>query len=271
MIYEEGPMRLAALMVTLLMALAGTASADDRVVDDRMADDRVADDRVVGGERVSIEDHPWVVYLTDASGFQFCGGTLVTPTKVVTAAHCAVGRTTRNTRVVVGRGDKNSDEGEVVRLASRPWVHPDYVAADRGDDIAVLTLRDAVDQEPLPPAGPEDGELYAEGSRARVLGWGRTGEQAPASRYLLAATVPVMSDEDCSAAYFQYDEATMTCAGYPEGGVDTCQGDSGGPMVAGGKLIGVTSWGEGCAREGKPGVYSRVAAYHDVLREQLDS
>ncbi|MGM1065282.1 S1 family peptidase [Saccharothrix sp. Mg75] len=260
-IYEEGPMRLAALLVTVLMALAGTATADDRVVDGR----------VVGGERVSIEENPWVVYLTDSSGFQFCGGTLVAPTKVVTAAHCTAGRTTRNTRVVVGREDKNGDEGVVVRLAERPWVHPDYATADQGDDIAVLTLRDAVEQEPLPLAGPGDSALYAEGSRARVFGWGRTSEQGPVSRYLLAATVPVMSDEDCSAAYFQYDPAEMTCAGFPEGGVDTCQGDSGGPMVAGGKLIGVTSWGEGCAREGKPGIYTRVSTYRAVLEEQIGS
>jgi secreted trypsin-like serine protease len=246
-------MRLAALLVTLMMALAGTATADERVV---------------GGERVSIADHPWVVYLADSSGFQFCGGTLVAPRKVVTAAHCAAGLTPRSARVVVGREDKESREGRVVRLTG-VWVHPDYVAADRGADVAVLTLRDAVTQQPLPLAGPGDEGLYAAGTPGRVFGWGRTGEQAAPSRYLLGATVPVVSDEDCKDAYFQYDADRMTCAGYPNGGVDTCQGDSGGPLVAGGKLIGVTSWGEGCAREGKPGVYGKVVAYADVLAEQL--
>ncbi|PSL58142.1 chymotrypsin [Saccharothrix carnea] len=248
-------MRLAALLVTMLMALAGTAAAD-------------VDERVVGGDRVSIADHPWVVYLTDSSGHQFCGGTLVAPTKVVTAAHCAVSRTPRNTRVVAGREDRNSAEGKVVRLDDI-WVHPDYASADQGADVAVLTLRAPVEYAPLPLAGPSDAWLYEPGTNGLVLGWGRTSEQGAASRYLLGATVPVMEDGYCHDAYPQYDPDEMTCAGYPEGGVDTCQGDSGGPYVAGGKLIGITSWGEGCARAGKPGVYSEVKKYADVLQQQL--
>ncbi len=249
-------MRLAALLMTLLMALTGTATAAD------------VDVRVVGGERVSIAHHPWVVYVTDSSGHQFCGGTLVAPTKVVTAAHCATARTPRNTRVVLGREDRQGTEGVVARL-SAIWIHPDYVAADQGADVAVLTLRTPVAYTPLPLAQPSDEVLYEPGTSGLVLGWGRTSEQGGSSRYLLGATVPVMADEHCLNAYPQYDPDEMTCAGYPEGGVDTCQGDSGGPFVAGGKLIGITSWGEGCAREGKPGVYVEVAAYADVIREQL--
>ncbi|WP_367136485.1 trypsin-like serine protease [Saccharothrix sp. HUAS TT1] len=251
-------MRLAALLMTLMMALPGAAAADERVVDVR----------VVGGDRVSIEEHPWVVYLTDSGGNQFCGGTLVAPTKVVTAAHCAVARTPRNTRVVVGREDRRSSAGRVVRLDDI-WIHPDYVTADQGADVAVLTLRDGVEQEPLPLAHESDRALYEAGTEGRVFGWGRTSEQGSASRYLLAATVPVVADADCRRAYLQYDPDEMTCAGYPEGGVDTCQGDSGGPFVAGGKLIGVTSWGEGCAREDRPGVYSKIAAYADAIEEQV--
>ncbi|MEO6087374.1 MAG: serine protease [Umezawaea sp.] len=223
-----------------------------------------AEVQIVGGDRASITTHPWVVYLTDTNGFQFCGGTLVAPTKVLTAAHCSVGRSATAFRVVVGREDKKSSEG-VVSGVSKVWVHPDYVSADRGHDVAVLTLRKSVAYAPLPLAVAGDTELYAEGTSAAAYGWGRVSEQGSTSRYLLGATVPLTSDDSCGTAYPQYDAAEMVCAGFPAGGVDTCQGDSGGPLVAGGKLIGVTSWGEGCARAGKPGVYARVSAFESVL------
>jgi trypsin len=229
-----------------------------------------ADVEVVGGERASITTHPWVVYLTDPKGLQFCGGTLVAPTKVVTAAHCSAGRTAGSIRVVAGREDKRSTAG-VVSGVSKVWVHPEYVAADRGDDVAVLTLRKSLPYQPLPLAAAGDAELYAAGASAAVYGWGRVSEQGATSRYLLGATVPLTSDDTCGTAYSQYDAVKMVCAGFPAGGVDTCQGDSGGPLVAGGKLIGVTSWGEGCARAGKPGVYTRVATFESVLAQPLSA
>jgi secreted trypsin-like serine protease len=84
--------------------------------------------------------------------------------------------------------------------------------------------------------------------------------------------VPVTTDAYCAGAYGDFDARTMVCAGYPEGGVDTCQGDSGGPMFgrAGDgslRVVGTTSFGEGCARPNKPGVYGRVG--DDTLREWI--
>ncbi|WP_158890940.1 S1 family peptidase [Amycolatopsis anabasis] len=226
---------------------------------------------IVGGTRANVNEYPWTVFLANSSNFQFCGGTLVKANKVVTAAHCVSGRSPSSTRVVQGREDKQSSAG-VVANVTKIWVHPSYSTATRGYDVAVLTLDRNLTASTLPLAGPSDGALYAAGTQATILGWGTTSSGGSASRYLLKATVPVTSDATCGKAYgSSYISSAMVCAGYPQGGVDTCQGDSGGPMVAGGKLIGATSWGRGCAQAGYPGVYARVMSYHTVLTQQINS
>ncbi|GAA4026900.1 serine protease [Allokutzneria multivorans] len=226
--------------------------------------------QIVGGTRASISQYPWTVFLTNTSGFQFCGGTLVSKTKVVTAAHCVKGTAASAVRVVSGREDKQSTAGTVTNV-SKVWVHPSYTTATAGYDVAVLTLANAVNSAVLPLATPQDTALYAAGTNSTVLGWGTTSSGGSASRYLLKVDVPVTSDATCKTAYPQYSNTSMVCAGIPAGGKDSCQGDSGGPMVAGGKLIGVVSWGRGCALPNYPGVYARVAPYHAVLTAQINS
>jgi trypsin len=225
---------------------------------------------IVGGTRASISQFPWTVYLATTSGGQFCGGTLVSANKVVTAAHCTVNRSASSTRVVWNREDKQSTAG-VVANVTRIWVHPSYRSATAGYDVSVLTLDRSISSAYLPLATPSDTALYAAGTSATILGWGTTSSGGSASRYLLRATVPVTSDATCRSGYSQYNPAHMVCAGYPQGGTDTCQGDSGGPMVAGGKLIGATSWGRGCALAGYPGVYARIASYYSELTAQINS
>jgi secreted trypsin-like serine protease len=223
---------------------------------------------IVGGTRASTADYPWVVYLASTSGSQFCGGTLVKANKVVTAAHCVSGRSASSTRVVHRRDDKQSTAGTVVNV-STIWVHPSYRTATAGYDVAVLTLATSLNSATLPLATPADTALYQAGNSALILGWGTTSSGGSASRYLLKANVPLTSDSTCKTAYSQYSNTSMVCAGFPQGGVDTCQGDSGGPLVYGGKLIGATSWGRGCAAAGYPGVYARIAPYNSVITAQL--
>ena len=224
--------------------------------------------RVVGGHRGTTPVAPWVVYLTDASGFQFCGGTLVTPTKVVTAAHCTASAPDRKTFVVVGRDDKQSKAGTSVAVA-RTWVSPTFTSVGNGLDVSVLTLSAPVRQATLPLATPADTALYAPATAATIDGWGSTAENGTASRYLLSATVPIRDDSYCRAGASNFDARVLTCAGYDDGGVDTCQGDSGGPLVVSGKLVGVTSFGDGCARAGRPGYYTRVGPNAAVIQSQL--
>jgi trypsin len=224
--------------------------------------------RVIGGERPTTTVAPWVVYLTDASGFQFCGGTLVTPTKVVTAAHCTASAPGRRTFVVVGREDKQSQAGTSVAVA-KTWVSPTFTSVGNGLDVSVLTLAAPVRQATLALATPADAALYAPATAATIYGWGSTAENGTASRYLLSATVPIRDDSYCRSGASNFDPSLLTCAGYDAGGVDTCQGDSGGPLVVSGKLVGITSFGDGCARAGKPGYYTRVGPNAAGIQRQL--
>lgn len=234
---------------------------------------------IVGGQNASPGEYPWMaaVYRGGPNGGlqpvdgQYCGGTLVKPTVVVTAAHCYFGLVddvpaflpsdplSLGVRVLLGQTKLNATGGERIRVRS-VHTHPN---ADM--DVAVLVLQTASAQTPIAMATPSDTGLYAPGTMATVTGWGATSEGGAGSNDLKEAQVPVVSDADCAAAYpDQTVPGTEVCAGFPQGGVDTCQGDSGGPMIVpkpggGFILIGATSWGDGCARAGKPGVYAEIA------------
>ncbi|MFO7191957.1 MULTISPECIES: serine protease [Thermocrispum] len=258
--------RSAAVAVMACAAALG-ASATAGAADDPSAKTPVKP-FVVGGEEANIEDYPYTVRLITPDGFGFCGGSLVAPDKVVTAAHCVEGAELEDFKVVSGRTVMSSDEGTVSDV-SDIWVHPEYDWSDFNHDVAVVTLAEPVDQGTVELA-PLDDPAYQAGTMATTLGWGDTTEGGEQSDHLMKVDVPVTSDEECSAAYGSLYEADgMICAGFPEGGKDACNGDSGGPLVVGNKLIGVVSWGEGCARPGKPGVYSRIGSFYDELQEQI--
>jgi secreted trypsin-like serine protease len=253
--------------VTRLLLAAALASAAVAVgLTQANADQE--NQQIVGGNRASIADHPYVVYLTTADGFQFCGGTLVGDNKVVTAAHCTAGKRPADVVVVAGREDKESGAG-VVSPVKEIWVHPKFTDVRFGDDVSVLTLTQRLPYAPLGLPMKDDADLYKAGAPGLILGWGRVAADGQASRYLLRANVPLVADQDCTKSYPAYKPAAMVCAGVPQGGVDSCQGDSGGPLIVDGKLAGITSWGEGCAAAGKPGVYTRVAVYRDILEDQV--
>ncbi|HEV7979544.1 serine protease [Amycolatopsis sp.] len=223
---------------------------------------------IVGGNEAKLADYPYAVYLTDLDGNQFCGAVIISRTAVATAAHCALSMSRTKMHVVAGRQDKRS-AGGVDTSVSRTWVHPDYTDPGQGDDIAVLTVRGNLPYQPVKIADKSDNELYSSGTKATVLGWGRTADGGARSDFLRSAVVPLIADKSCTSSYGNYDPAKMVCAGYEKGGIDACQGDSGGPLVVGDTLIGIVSWGEGCAKAGKPGVYTRVSAYADDLTREM--
>ncbi|MFK4071034.1 S1 family peptidase [Streptomyces sp. NPDC029674] len=252
---------LAAMAAALPLASPGPAAADSVVV---------------GGSPVEVSESPWVVAIASRDRFggersgQFCGGVATGRSTVLTAAHCMtedvlgvpLGRVA-DLKVLVGRGDLRSSEGTEVRV-SEVWVNPEYDAYTNSGDVAALTLA-----EPLPEghtirmAGQGDPAYEAE-TPATVYGWGDTTGTGDYARALHAAPVKVLADAVCEKAYPGSAEGrflarSMLCAGEMAGGRDACQGDSGGPLVARGRLIGLVSWGSGCGRPGRPGVYTRIS------------
>ncbi|MFR0356292.1 S1 family peptidase [Streptomyces sediminimaris] len=226
---------------------------------------------IVGGTTTTTTAYPFVMQITDASQRQFCGGTLVSATKVVTAAHCMAGETPGAVRVVGGRTYLDGTNGTVGKV-SGIWVDPGYTDATKGDDVAVLTLAKAMPYPAAEYVTAADTSVYAAGTTARILGWGTTSENGSSSDQLRTATVPVVADSGCKSSYgSDFVQSDMFCAGYSSGGVDTCQGDSGGPLLIGGVLAGITSWGEGCAEAGYPGVYTRLTTFSDLVTEQIRS
>jgi secreted trypsin-like serine protease len=227
---------------------------------------------VVGGTRAAQGEFPWMVRLSVG-----CGGALISPQVVLTAAHC-VGRTGSTTNITVTAGvvDLNSASRIQVRstFVSRS---PSFVSVDRGNDWALIKLASQVN---LPTLRFATNTSFDSGSFT-VMGWGSTREGGGQQRFLLTATVPFVSDAQCGGAYrnagFTFVDNAEICAGnLANGGVDTCQGDSGGPMVhadgAGGFVeVGIVSWGQGCAEPGFPGIYTQVSTYGAQITSALGS
>ncbi|MFF8277052.1 serine protease [Streptomyces lateritius] len=236
-----------------------------------------ADSVVVGGQPARIADAPWVVALSSRDRFggtrggQFCGGVVVAPTRVVTAAHC-LGREilggepweVPDFKVIAGRSALRGEGGKEIRVVGT-WVNPAYDAATNDGDLAVLTLASALPQSYVIATAATGDGAETPGTPATVYGWGDTTGNGTYASSLRSAPVQVLSDAACERAYpgvfgTAYRAGTMLCAGDPQGGKDACQGDSGGPLVAGGRLIGLVSWGSGCGQAENPGVYTRVSA-----------
>ncbi|GAA3144026.1 serine protease [Streptomyces rameus] len=236
----------------------------------------VAGGVVVGGFPIDVSQAPWTVALASRDRFggtragQFCGAVAVGRSTVLTAAHCLSGEVlgsppnrVPDLKVIAGRTDLLSAQGEEIAVQD-VRINPRYDARTSSGDFAVLTLAGQLPQSAvIAMAGPGD-PAYTPGTDALVSGWGDTTGGGDYARRLQAARVRVLSDELCAKAYpggpeGAYQADTMLCAGEAAGGPDGCQGDSGGPLVAGGRLIGLVSWGSGCGRPGLPGVYTRVS------------
>ena len=241
---------------------------------------------IIGGTTANSADFPGVVgiqtiFLADVNGtietlISTCTGTVISPTKVLTAGHCDTDMPDGTTQVIAGRNDlTDTTSGTAVGVTST-WTNPNFNlgALNAGtanvpvDDVAVLTLATPLPSvyTPVTLTAQGDGTPYAAGTNATIVGYGITANGASDAGVLHQATVPIQSDTTCVNAMPGYDANRMTCAGFPTGGIDTCHGDSGGPLLVSGVEAGITDWGnDPCAAAGTFGVYERLSTYHSAI------
>lgn len=233
----------------------------------------MGDTRIIGGKELVEDRHPYSVSLMD-SGNHFCGASLITNRVAITAAHCLGG----SIDVLVGRHDFDDNDGELIRV-SKQIQHPKYDENTSEFDVALLVLSKPVENVQVANLN-DDGNYPTQGTTAHVMGWGNMktdGFDLPDVPY--SADVDVISNKNCEE--LERDGDSYGAMKYPisddmictyTANKDACQGDSGGPLIVKGNdatqdvLIGVVSWGVGCAY--LPGVYCRVSEVYDWIKAE---
>ena len=229
--------------------------------------------RIIGGVDAGKTAYPWMVSIkSKTSGQHFCGASLIDKQWVLTAAHCLEEVGADDIQVTIAEYDQESkDSGEQTLLVSAIYMHQDY---DPDHDIALLKLAEESDKTPVALADANFMANLNVGTELTTIGWGltRDGDYSSLATILQEVKVPLYKQADCKINYGKLDveiTSNMVCAGLPAGGKDSCQADSGGPLFvqSGGSMVqlGVTSFGEACAKANFPGVYTRVAAYRDWI------
>ncbi|MFN3658692.1 MAG: S1 family peptidase [Pseudolabrys sp.] len=217
----------------------------------------------------------------------FCGGAIIDPNWIITAAHCVAGAGAdgkaagaplepAKLQVLVGTEILYLD-GQT-RPIARIVIHPAYRVTAQGvpeNDLALLQIADALQATPVTVATNEIADLsIKEGEKLLIFGWGTASfsAESPISNNLLYAFVDAVGRAKCNESYGGAVTEQMFCAGL--GLADSCQGDSGGPAIGYGKalqmvLVGIVSWGAGCTHKRYPGVYVNVAKYRGWIYETI--
>ena len=237
-----------------------------------------ANPRIVGGEEAEKGAWPWIVALYDDID-QFCGGTLVTPEWVITAAQCTEDMTADEITIRYGFNSFTKDPVMTVAV-DRIVDHPGYDPVTIDNDLSLLHLSTPITgQNVISLVSQDDPQsLYTTDTVNLVAGWGLLSFIGGYTDDLMQVMVPTYDFDEANSTYSQLGSEfqltqNMFAAGYAKGGRDACYGDSGGPLITSNsgdwKLTGVVSWGEGCGIACYPGVYTRLGNYREWIEENI--
>ncbi|KAE8621384.1 hypothetical protein XENTR_v10004805 [Xenopus tropicalis] len=237
--------------------------------------------QTVGGTNATLGDWPWQVYVQHITGI-LCGGSIISPKWIVTAAHCVYGYSSApGWKVFAGTLTLPRYYDPSGYSVERIITHPGYYSVTYNNDIALMKLSNGITfgYNTQPVCLPNAGMFWTAGTLCWISGWGTTYHGAfisgTVSTSLNYAAVPLIDSNVCKYHDMYNEEITpsMICAGYLSGGVGSCQGDSGGPLVTKTNgtwwLVGDTSWGYGCARANKPGVYGNMTMFSGWIYLQM--
>lgn len=258
--------RIGAVVAAGLGAAALTLGATGAHAEDNSTNGDV-DAKIIGGQPADDGQFPWIVALADAAdpSFNYCGGQLIEADVVLTAAHCTEG--TAAADMLIRHGSNDITQTDVYEVAEIK-VADGFDGSTMVNDWSLVKLAEPIPNAVTVPLADADTKDWG---TLTVAGWGTT-ESGSGSQDLLYVDVPYITDAECSDAYAgEFNADSMICAGdLADGGVDSCQGDSGGPLVsADGVLVGIVSWGHGCAEAGNPGVYANVGLLHGDITAAL--
>ncbi|KAL7735797.1 hypothetical protein ACLKA6_017803 [Drosophila palustris] len=228
------------------------------------------DGRIVGGVATTIGSFPWQISL-QRNGGHSCGGSIYSSNIIVTAAHCLQSVSASSLQIRAGSSYWSSG-GSVIRVASFRN-HEGYNANTMVNDIAIIRLSSHLSFSSNIKAIGLATYAPANGAAASVSGWGtQSSGSSSIPTQLQYVNLNIVSQSRCASSSYGYGSqirSTMICAA--SNGKDACQGDSGGPLVSGGVLVGVVSWGYGCAYANYPGVYADVAVLRSWVIRNANS